>query len=120
MRKSLGLMAALAIVASLFVGNGSTFAASPNAAVVINDQGCSLHDGDGNSIFVPTSHVVITSNGHGLLVCKAKGVPNSTGHAVRFDQGNTGSVCGFEGGVTDRWQLTVSASGNATLSCHVG
>ena len=119
MTRRLGVLAALAMAVTALVP-GSTMAASPKAAVVINDLGCSLHDGDGNSIFVPTSHVVITSNGHGLLVCKAKGVPNSTGHAVRFDHANTGSVCGTAAGSTNRWKLTVSAGGNATLSCHVG
>jgi hypothetical protein len=90
-------------------------------AIVINDQGCGLLDGDGNFVFASSDHTVITNsaNGNCHLKCSVKGVGNSTGKAAHFDNASTGLPCGTACGLTNNWRETVSASGNATLTCHV-
>lgn len=93
-------------------------------AVVIKEGACGLLDGNG--AFVVTTDVMTVAahseNGNSKLTCKAKDVPNDTGSAVIWDFGNTGGLCLIASPhgpiVTDDWQETVSASGNATLQCR--
>jgi hypothetical protein len=108
------------LLAATLTGSDSVAQAN-NGAVVINDQGCALLDGDGNSISTSESHAVITNskNGNTLLKCSVKGVANSTGKAVHFDFDNTGITCATNSGSTENWHETVSASGNATLTCRI-
>ncbi len=91
-----------------------------HGAVVITNSGCTLLDGNGNFTFTDRDHAVITSSGHGKLTCKAKGLPNNTGRAVHWNFYNTGLLCNTPAGVTQKWSSTVSKSGNARLTCHVG
>ena len=115
MRKHLVLFAgaiALAVVASVAP-------ASTEGAIVIKDGGCSLLDGNGGFVSADSSQSVVTPSGNGVLICKVKGVPNSTGRAVRHDFASTGISCGTAAGSTQDWHETVSASGNATLVCPV-
>ncbi len=97
---------------------------NPNSAVFIGAVGCSFLDGDGGLVFVNNASAVITSSGQGKFQCSAKGVPNSTGRAVTYDTDKNpsgpGLLCGMPGDPdgTAKWHETVSASGNAKLTCH--
>ncbi len=86
-------------------------------AIHINDFGCGALDGNGNFTGA-IGDAVITPSGNGNLKCKASGVANSTGHAVKWDNANTGLLCGTFNGLTDDWSDVVSASGQLTLQCH--
>lgn len=90
-----------------------------NAAVVINGAGCNMLDGNGNGVFTDISHAVETSNGRGVFNCKVTTAPSSGGGAVQWNLANTGLQCAdTDGDLTNEWQETVSASGQAQLSCH--
>jgi hypothetical protein len=116
-RVLVGLVAVAAIVLTLFAFSG--VAAANNAAVVINDQGCQLLDGNGGVVDADSDHSVITSSGNGLLSCNVQGVPNDTGKAVHYDFDSTGMTCDTLAGVATAWREIVSASGSATLTCQV-
>lgn len=96
-------------------------------AVVVNPAGgCSLFDGNGNFAFTTDTKVTATqsNNDNSKLTCKADVTPSAAGGAARFDSASTGGIlCGivspFGFQVTDQWHETVSASGEATLTCHV-
>jgi len=83
-------------------------------AIVINDFGCGLMDGDGNFAFADASHAVVTSSGNSTLKCSAT-VANSQGKAVNYND----FLCGTPLGLTTDSHETVSASGQATLTCKV-
>ncbi len=85
-----------------------------DGAVVINDFGCGLLDGDGHLAFTDMSHAVVTPSGNGSLTCRAH-VPNSTGKAVNY----TNLLCATPAGFTANGFEIVSASGQATLTCNV-
>ena len=109
---------------ALALGGFTLLAASEAQAqaVVISDQGCNLFDGDGNLVPASSDHQVNTTNVNGncLFKCSVKKVANSTGRAVQYDFASTGVLCSmYSCGVTTHWHETVSASGNATLSCHL-
>lgn len=115
MKKTYFVIAAVVFVAAgLFAVPART-----QGAIVIHDMGCSLLDGDGGGVAADSAHAVVTPSGNGTLVCKVKGVANSTGAAVRYDFASTGLTCGTPAGSTQDWHETVSASGNATLVCSV-
>ena len=86
-----------------------------NSATITKDFGCGLLDGNGGFVFTDASHSVVTSNGNGTLKCSAAGVPNSTGSAVQYNDFGCNTPAGF---TTDMHE-TVSASGQATLTCKV-
>ena len=90
-----------------------------SGALVINDQGCGLLDGNGGGVSADSDHAVVTPSGNGVLKCKVAGVSNSTGKAVQWSFANTGYSCSTPAGSTTDWHETVSADGNATLTCHV-
>jgi len=109
-------------IASVIVAAAAILSVEPaktQGAVVIHSMGCNLLDGDGAIVGADSGRAVVTPSGNGTLVCKVKGVANSTGSAVRYDFASTGILCGTPAGVTDDWHETVSASGNATLVCSV-
>jgi hypothetical protein len=90
-----------------------------NAAVVINGTGCNMLDGNGNGVFTDISHAVETSSGRGVFNCRVTTTPASGGGAVHWNYANTGLQCAdTDGDLTNEWQETVSASGQAQLSCH--
>ena len=109
MKKVSILLAAVFAVTTLLV----SWAESENAAVVINDIGCILMDGDGNLVATDNTHAVVTSSGNGMLTCRAE-VPNSTGKAVVYKDLGCNTPAGFGIG-----RETVSTSGQATLTCWV-
>jgi hypothetical protein len=104
-----------------------SYAGEEHAAVVIKDGSCTLRDGNGNFVTATQYHKVMTQgpNNTSTLKCSVKDVPNDTGKAVRWDFSTTGGgYCGIDltaiglGFIfTDNWEQTVSASGNATLTC---
>jgi len=100
-------------------------AASADPAVVIRGDGCGLFDGNGDFAFTTDTQIVATQSqdGNAHLRCQADVPPSSSGGAAKFDFESTGSFCGiltpFDFEVTDQWHETVSASGKATLICHV-
>jgi hypothetical protein len=117
-------LAALAAVLILPTAKADPPADKPGA-VVINDQGCGLFDGNGGFAFADSDHVVVTPSGNQHLKCRADVTPPASGKAVHYDTDNNpfgpGTVCaivtpaGFV--TTEDWRETVSASGRATLTC---
>jgi hypothetical protein len=119
MKKLIIPFVALFVVAVTLISWRSHTAAKA-AAVHISDAGCGLLDGDGFFAVAASDATVITSSGNGKLTCKASGLANSTGKAVKYDNASTGALCNVVGaGATDDWQEIVSASGQATLQCRV-
>ena len=100
------------------IGANRVSAARMDAAVHIDDFACGLFDGNGALVITNDSSVVITSSGNGNLNCQADVTPSATGKAVHYDFDSTGLLCGTINGATDKWHETVSANGNATISCH--
>ena len=119
------ILIAATLVAAIVVflaisGGGQVAKADNNGASVFKDFGCGLFDGDGGFAFTTVgTHSVEITNGNRITVCKASDVPNSTGKAVHWDFDNKGVLCGVAGGATSQWDETVSASGEATLRCHL-
>jgi hypothetical protein len=94
-------------------------AQSANAAIHIDNVGCGMLDGNGGIVAADSDSAIVTSSGNSNLRCDATVDPSSGGHAVHFDSSNTGGAeCGTPDGLTLDWHETVSASGQATLSCH--
>jgi hypothetical protein len=107
-----GTGAAVLLIAALCVPVKAS-----DRAVVVKDGFCMLLDGNGGMVEASDSISVTHKNGW-MFTCKAKDVPNTTHHEVRYDSISTGFPCMTTNGSTNDWQETVSASGNATLSCH--
>jgi len=109
-------------LATTLTGSDGVAQADGNGAVVIDDVSCLLFDGDGGTA-PGTAHAVTTpsKNGNVVVKCSAKGVDNSTGKAVQYDTDDNpwgaGTACTWMGPSTLDWKETVSASGNATLTC---
>ena len=105
-------MLAFFITAGAFANNG---------AVHINNFGCGVLDGNGNGVYTTNSKVTITHspNGNTILKCFAKGVPNNTGRAVRWNYATTGYSCGTQSGSTTDWHEIVSTRGRAVLTCTI-
>ena len=115
------LVAAALMTVTALSGFGTSAAYGSGPAVVINDFGCFLLDGDGHMAWTSSSHAVIANgeNGNRVLKCSAKGLDNSTGKAAHFDLENTGYLCNAYGAITADWRNMVSKSGNSTLTCLV-
>jgi len=109
-------MLAVCVVGPVVMAGPSTAA----GAVHINNRGCALYDGDGEFVLASADRTLVTKN-FATLVCKVRGVSNSSGVAVFYDKSNTGVRCGIDRGydlvLTRNWSEVVSASGNATLRC---
>jgi len=94
---------------------------SAEAAVHIDEFGCGYFDGNGGFTFADTSSAVITYSGNANMKCQGEVAPPAGGQAVQYNFENTGFPCFvFGGAATEKWQQVVSASGQATLTCHVG
>ena len=116
-----GITVAAVLGFTAWTGLGAATASADSGALVINDFGCLLLDGNGNIVFTTSSHALNTQNANRnrVLKCSAKGVPNSTGEAAHFDFKSTGYLCNAMGILTSNWHNKVSKSGNATLTCLV-
>jgi hypothetical protein len=132
MRRTVMAVALAAILAGTVLAVGGVAFADPgddNGALVISDLGCNLVDGNGLPAFADASHLVVTQNGNGVWVCKADVAAASDGNAAHFDQdsklpGKRTRICVVRSKLplsftADWWKETVSASGNATLTCHI-
>jgi len=105
-------IAVLAICVALVSWKSSKV--TDNSATITKDFGCGLMDGDGGFTFSDASHSVITSSGNNIVKCSAT-VVNSQGKAVNYND----FLCGTFLGLTTNSHETVSASGQATLTCKV-
>ncbi|RAK74672.1 uncharacterized protein BO72DRAFT_461119 [Aspergillus fijiensis CBS 313.89] len=88
-------------------------------AIHIDGVGCGLFNGNGGVEVADKARVTITSSGNGILTCKAEVDPPASGKAVTYSRKNVNELCGVNGGLTDDWHETVSASGQATLTCRI-
>ncbi len=95
--------------------------ADDNGALVISDFSCRVIGGG-----TLDSHSVVTSQGNGVLSCRADVPPPASGRAEHYDFDSTGLRCfrnGFgkakkDSPFTEDWKQTTSASGQAVLTCH--
>lgn len=94
-----------------------TARAEENKAVIIKDQLCGLLDGRGYPVMTNAMQAVKTFGGTTMLSCKANKVATSGKKTVFWNYENTGISCWTLYGATNKWQETVSASGEATLQC---
>lgn len=117
MKKLRILLTSVLAMALLFAS--WTKAQKIEAAIRISDAGCEILDGAGNSFIADRDQVVITSSGNENLICKAKGIPNSTGKAVHYNFENTGFLCLTDVNTTDQWHETLSPSGVANVQCKL-
>lgn len=115
--RAVALLTTLALALGLTVVSGTAIAKSANAAVVIKSGDCTLYDGTGTLVDGQKFHQVINKKGT-VVRCSAKGLTNTTGEAVHFNFANTGAECVTSLGNTTRWHETVSASGNARITCR--
>ena len=108
----------------------STAAFANNRAFLISDKECLMADGSGGDVWAQSNRVIVTnsSNGTQIQKCFAKGVPNDTGRAVYWDRANlfpllvpypySDVYCVTENGrITYQFNIVVSASGNAVMTC---
>jgi hypothetical protein len=123
MVKLFALASLVAAVAVVVAAGGGVAKADNNAAVHIDFAGCVVFDGNGGLVFETNGGEVITHGGQDIEKCSITGVPNDTGMAVNYDTNNNpvfvGLECGTDSGSTTNWHETVSAAGNATLTCHL-
>ncbi len=100
--------------------------AGHNAAIVIDLEfgECFVLDGIGD-VVAGEGMIVITNNPHGGIIvkCRVKGVENPAGRAVHWSYANTGFQCGVDVGdglqISTNWHETVSATGNAMVTCRI-
>ncbi len=124
MRIRLGILFVLAVLVMAVAAPAT--ATAPKAAVVINPAtfACGFLDGNGNLFFTANNRIVANHSGNWLLKCEGSKVPNATGKAVHYSGpkdglcGTSDPVLGPETVLTTDWNETVSAGGQATLTCH--
>lgn len=112
-------VAVLAVVAAMagpVLALASPVGAAGGGANHLNGP-CSLLNYDASAIVTGTAHRVVTPSGNANDVCQATGLDNPTGAAVILTQASTGDTCTTPAGVADNWHETISADGNATLTC---
>jgi len=112
-RPTLGALA-LAVLLTFLYAPGTVNA---EQATRTTQSTCTVLDGDGG--FMAGPGLAMVSNGGGVTVmrCSLDDVPNSTGRAVHYDYESTGMMCYLLEGPTADWHETVSADGQATLTC---
>jgi len=94
-------------------------AGSAPAMVIVNDQGCLVHDGNGGVVFREVSDAVVTRDTADpcTVACKT----SVEGAAGEFDGSGDGGVCGVVGcGFTSEWSQSIASDGSATLRCSGG
>jgi hypothetical protein len=107
----------LAVIIILVSWNNRHTAKAFNGAVHISDVDCIVLDGN----FVPiltSGDILITPSDNKKGTCKAKGIANPTGKAIKYNFENTGIPCTLPSGeTTEDWQEIISADGNMSLQC---
>jgi hypothetical protein len=112
--KILGRFFMLVLAVALTVGMSGFVSQDNNAAMVIHeDTGCSIYDFDYDTGHSASIHRVINNGGNTTLVCKAQLLPRAGASVFN------GFPCYANGILTYDSQLTVSASGKATLRCQI-
>jgi hypothetical protein len=113
---------------------------SRSAVHNLPDPECAVIDGNGDFVIVDCRQQLATysANGNAIAVVKASGVANPTGRTVVWDAYNPGhAMLEAYSGVLDpplpcvipdtngewtlwtlKWKATVSAGGQATMTCH--
>lgn len=125
MRKSFLVVTSLA---ALIAGGISVAQAAP--AVATRSDRCGLLDGNGVPYLVTDANSLKmthtqSANGNATYQCSADVTPADSGSAAHFDFDSTGFQCAipdpgsFTDRMTEHWEETVSASGEATLTCHL-
>ncbi len=121
MRKSLFVVTSFA---ALMAGGIPVAQAAP--AVLSRPDNCGLLDGNGGVVWPVDAKVTATQspNDNATVQCRADVTPAKSGDAVQFDFNSTGFLCGVPDSIgavqmTQHWEETVSASGNATITCHL-
>jgi hypothetical protein len=109
----MALAAALAVSAVTTLLPASNVAA---AAKVVDVKKCTILDGNKNLYATTKKNKAVYNKAGDILKCSAKGIPHQK-KAVHWSKANTGYVCSTGQHVTDDWKITVSAKGNATLTC---
>jgi hypothetical protein len=98
-------------------GRVSAAKADNGATHYVGSDSCLL---DSTPNCVANTYTAVSNNG-GVEVDKysADGVFNDSGKAVHWNNANTGLLCqsAATGAITNDWSETLSASGNATLTC---
>jgi hypothetical protein len=107
------------------IAGGIPIAQADPAVVVRSNGGCTLFDGNGAMVSGTSFKGTFTqsNNGNATVQCSGDVTPSSSGHAAHFDFASTGIHCftdnPFSGAEsTQNWEETVSASGNAKITCH--
>jgi hypothetical protein len=110
--------------AALIAGGISVAQAAP--AAVTRVDGCGLFDGNGGIVDPTGAKITATqsANGNAMLQCKADVTPAASGGAAHFDYDSTQLSCGVPDSkgvvhMTQHWEEIVSASGEATMTCHL-
>lgn len=90
-------------------------------AVGVLDSGCRMLDSTGAiGTFSLESNAVGTGsdNCNAMVQCKAK-IANPTKKTIKFNGDTTPVLCSTIFGLTSDWQQVISASGSASLVCHI-
>lgn len=122
MAKNTLYIIALSLISIILTSTPNLALAAP--AMYIDTETCEIDLPDGGTVEAPGKIVVTNSrNGNFLIVCHTQ-IINTSGKAFATNSIEAGLTCGAWvntqiGPVsTDDWKLTVSASGQAILSCH--
>ena len=125
--KSWRITRTVVIAGVLLVGDSAAYAAP--ALIQIDVGGCTMSDGNGITLFSSDPKLKVkvstqSANQTLTLTCEIANVPNDTGRAVIYNAANTnGGVCMITDPLrnvvrpADVWHETVSASGQAILTC---
>jgi hypothetical protein len=90
-------------------------------AVVVQDSGCNMLNSSGLlGVVSLESNAVGTAsdNCNSMIQCKAK-IANPTKKTIKFNGTTTQIPCSTIFGLTLDWQQVISASGSASLVCHI-
>ena len=116
MKKASIIFTALIAVSLLFISWKK--ATKVESAIHIGPFSCGVLDGYGNG-YLATGAAVTTSSNNTNMKCAATGVPAPAGKSTRYNFANTGFLCGTPGGVTPKWNETVTGEGDVSLTCQL-
>jgi hypothetical protein len=116
---------AAAILTTFNVG-AIPVAKADRAVVVRSDGNCTLFDGNGMEVSGTAFKATFTqsNSGNATAQCVGDVTPSSTARAVHYNFQTTGELCvifdptTMATRTTQNWEETVSATGNARITCH--
>lgn len=126
MAKNAVYIIALSLISIMLVTSPNLVLAAP--VIHINTNSCGFEGPDG-PVTDALGKIVVTQskNGNILLICNVDGVSNVAGKAFVNSDNKSGELCGQDVSqygdgsdlrFTNEWELTVSASGHAKVTCH--